>query len=33
MLTKIKTKLNKNYEYKDQIKYKILIMTHGTLLD
>jgi len=33
MLTKIKTKLNKNHEYKDQIEYKTLTLTRGTMLD
>jgi len=33
MLTKIWTKLNKNNKYKDQIEYRTLTLTRGTLLD
>jgi len=32
MLKNIETKLNKNNEYRDQIEYKILTLTRGTLL-
>jgi len=32
MLTKIGTKLNKNNKYRDQIEYKTLTLTCGTLL-
>jgi len=32
MLTQIWTKLNKNNKYRDQIEYKTLTLTHGTLL-
>jgi len=32
MLKKIGTKLNKNKEYRDQIEYKTLTLTCGTLL-
>jgi len=32
MLTKIGTKLNKINEYRDQIEYKTLTLTRGTLL-
>jgi len=33
MLTKIKIKLNKNNEYRNQIEYKTLTLTYNTLLD
>jgi len=32
MLTKIGAKLNITNEYRDQIEYKTLTLTHGTLL-
>jgi len=32
VLTKFGTKLNKNNKYKDQIEYRTLTLTHGTLL-
>jgi len=32
MLTKIWIKLNKNNKYKDQIEYRTLTLTRGTLL-
>jgi len=32
MLTKIEIKLNKNNKYRDQIEYKTLTLTRGTLL-
>jgi len=31
MLKKIKTKLNKTNKYRDQIKYRTLTLTRGTL--
>jgi len=33
ILNKIGIKLNKNNEYRDQIEYKTLTLTCGTLLD
>jgi len=32
MLTKFGTKLNKNNKYRDQIEYRTLTLTRGTLL-
>jgi len=32
ILKKIRTKLNKNNKYRDQIEYKTLILTHDMLL-
>jgi len=32
MLTKIWTKLNKNNKYRNQIEYRTLTLTRGTLL-
>jgi len=32
MLTRIRTKLNKNNKYRNQIEYKTLTLTLGTLL-
>jgi len=32
MLTKVRTKLNKNNEYRNQIEYKTLTLTHDTRL-